>query len=618
MPEFKIINNISEITLDKNWVPATKFNSKDRVVDHNGRKIGTDYCERKYRIIEKRECPYTIPERIGRGLFAIVTIILSLGTTLFAKQISLNLLTKKKKTIRYAVLDDQTPFKQENKKIVYLKPELLLSGTKISENQSLNLALIKSSGKQKVVPVTKNAHSESYEIYNGSALDALFILSKVKNPNFLDFKSPIGVMLKYPESSLSEEELIKFLLEKDETGTARICSLNEKSVLDSLDLIKKNNASLDSNIAITLFDTFSGNGNAKLTKMLLELDPSVIDQIQKQGDSAFFKAVLRSRKEEAVILLEAIQSRNLVLSPQDVWIKRAYTNDTGFSDEEFNNLDEKLKLRIFYAANAYANIELVKKLKALGMEEAPFFTTGPHVFAFNMDIITARSSLENFIKDLRQKGQLLTSEEFNKFNRDDYINKTDQIGRIQGTHFIKKIAEENGIKHIKVPKKIAVIHEGLNSIKFNISNDLEIIPARGDFDQITIYAERIKRVDRKLSLLEGIEFMIMLEKTGYSDFFGDNFFIAEDGVYFIDTEFKDFDPDKPKFGSIETIKELLEPKDVEAFMKEFEKRKKAFESEQDNRDKENNKFDDYFENRFKLLTTGYKDHEFTFSTSALL
>ena len=53
MPGFKIINNSSEIILSNQWVPSTKFNSKDRLVDAKGKAVSSDYKGRQYRIMKK-------------------------------------------------------------------------------------------------------------------------------------------------------------------------------------------------------------------------------------------------------------------------------------------------------------------------------------------------------------------------------------------------------------------------------------------------------------------------------------------------------------------------------------------------------------------------------------
>lgn len=250
----------------------------------------------------------------------------------------------------------------------------------------------------------------------------------------------------------------------------------------------------------------------------------------------------------------------------------------------------------------------------LGMSEKPVFLSGRSIFSLNMDIITMRKIMRAFLRDLKKEGLLLTQEEFSKFNRGNFISKGNDIGRIQGKNFIEKLVMENGLKHIKVPKKIAVLNEGVESVSFRVARSTELIPEE---DQLTIYAERIEPVNRKLSLEEALEFMIILEKTGYGDFWGQNFFFAKDGIYFIDTEFKDFSPFNPNFNGIEGIKHSLDPKDVDKFLVEFQKRKALFENEKETREAQIPEYRAFFKNPYKSLIRGYRENKFTFHLDSL-
>lgn len=623
MPDFKIIRNTSEIKLNNKWVPATKFDSKDRLVDEKGHKVSADYKGRQYRIIEKRECTFSSLERFGRGLLGTVAVICTLCFGLFSKSVR-NLFAKSKVNIRFAVLEEETRFKVEGGKVVYLNPKLLFGGAKISKDQELNFALVKTAGKQKLVPVTSAQFGEEHTTYEGSALDALLKIAQDKEPRSYfsrdrHYGSPISHFLKHPNNSLvTEEEFFKFILEKDEAGTPRICTLNSDSTLEVLSIIKEKNIPINLNektaAGKTLFTLWAGSGDAKITKLILELDPSVIDQTQGQVKSAFVEAVLNVSEEEAALLIDAMVKKGIVLSQEELWIQRAFKNDCAFSEEEFTRLDQELKIKIFFAANAFGNEGIVKKLKPLGMDTVPLFCPGPSILALNMDIVTARNVMEVFLKGLRQDGLLITAEEFGKLDKSKYISKVDQIGRIQGKNFIEKLVKEHGLKHIKVPKKIAVINEGLETISFRVEGSLELIPKE---DQLQIYAERVKRVDRKLSLEEAIEFMIILEKTGYSDFFGQNFFFCEDGIYFIDTEYKDFSPIRPQFESIKSLKNYVDPKDAEKFLEEYEKRKEAYDKEKELREAQQKEYREAFKNPYTKLTTGYTAHEFTFPLASL-
>ncbi len=624
MPNFKVISSQREIMLSNQWIPSAKFNSKDRIVDAEGKAVSSDYQGRQYRLIEKRERTFSTPERIERGFLGVIAVVFTLCLALFSKSVR-NLFTQSKVSVCFGILEEQTKFKIEQGKIVYIEPKLLFGGSKISEGQELNFALVEIDKKEKLVAVTGAQYGKEYTTYEGSALEALLKLAQNKEPRLMyqlgkNYGSPIGYFLQHPNNSIvTEEEFFTFILEKDQTGAPRIFTLNSASTLEALNIIKEKNIPINLNDKTpegeTLFTLWAGKGDAKITGIMLELDPSVIRQTQGQIKSAFVEAALNRSKEEADILIDAMEKENIVLSLEEVWIKRAFKNDCNFSEEEFAQLDQDLKIKVFFVANAFANENMVKKLKPLGMDQVPLFWPGPDIFAGNMDIVTARAVMENFLKDLKKEGLLLTEEEFSKLDKSKYISKIYQIGRIQGKNFIERLAKENGLKHIKVPKKIAVIKNGLENVSFNIARSLELVSKN---DQLTIYAERIKPVDRKLSLEEAIEFMIILEKTGYSDFFGDNFIFAEDGIYFIDTEFKDFSPTEPQFDSIKTLKDLLlDPNDGEKFLAEYEKRKEAYEESKEIRDTQETAYHNAFKNPYTYLANGYQRQEFTFQLSSL-
>ncbi len=93
MPQFKIINNPSEINCYSNWAAAPKFDSKNRVVKHEGRQ---------YQILEKKEQLFSTQKRISRVCLGILVTIASLGIALFSEKIR-QLFTKSKETIRFGI-----------------------------------------------------------------------------------------------------------------------------------------------------------------------------------------------------------------------------------------------------------------------------------------------------------------------------------------------------------------------------------------------------------------------------------------------------------------------------------------------------------------------------------
>lgn len=106
MAGFKLVNNASEITLNNKWAPATKFNSKDRLVDEKGHTVSSDYKGHQYRIIEKRERTFSGLERLERGFLGTLAVVCTLCFALFSKSVR-NLFTKSKASIRFAILESK-------------------------------------------------------------------------------------------------------------------------------------------------------------------------------------------------------------------------------------------------------------------------------------------------------------------------------------------------------------------------------------------------------------------------------------------------------------------------------------------------------------------------------
>lgn len=99
----KIIKHPNEIPLSSKWAPATKFNSKDALVDEKGNKVSADYQGRLYRIIEKRERTFNSLERLERGFLGTVLVICTFCLALFSKWVR-DMFTKSKESIHFAVL----------------------------------------------------------------------------------------------------------------------------------------------------------------------------------------------------------------------------------------------------------------------------------------------------------------------------------------------------------------------------------------------------------------------------------------------------------------------------------------------------------------------------------
>lgn len=639
MVNFRIINNASEIKLDDSWKNSAKFKSENRIVDDWSANT-TKEDSLKFRLISKYERNFPYLERLKRCALGTFLVIISFGFALFNKDIQ-HLFTKKKETIRFAILHTTTPqikkideiavknivtnnelpnseeqkvnpiiHVEPAKKIEFIpetikptKPKVLFGWTHMENGLKLNFAL---NDDQKLVAITRSGNT--YDTYEGSPLEALLTIAQDERRRFKfkgdrHYKSPIKFLLKHPNNSIiSEEEFLKFISDNDVHGNQRISTLNKNSTLDILNLIQEKKVSIHLEPLLKRWSK-----DFYIIQQLVEMDPSIIHQIKLLPTSLVIESALNANKRTAFLLLNEMEKQNIALTDEESWVKKILDNDCEFPNHVFIELERELKIKLFFIANALESEQFVTKLKTLGMEEDPVFKRGPGIFARNMDIVTIRDRMEKFLRDLRKDDLLLKQNEFNKLNPKSYVNKNNSISRIQGRNFIEKIIKENNFKYVKVPKKILVIGDETGLISFHLNTQLEMKPK----ENVTIYAERVEEVKRKLSLDEALELMIVLEKAAYKDFFGHNFLFAEDGIYIVDTDSDAFGSE-PLFNEIEsTIKEALDDTGVEKFMIEFEKRKEAYEKEDEFRLTQNKEYDEFFKKPYIDLTSScFKQFEF--------
>jgi len=443
------------------------------------------------------------------------------------------------------------------------------------------------------------------------------------------FKPYTGVQLPPDKSLLQKNNFMEYILAKDDKGFQRIFQLTNESVLNVLDLIKKEGITIDlhkmSSDGKSLFIKLVELEEPEIVKKLLEIDPSVIEQIQSQKKSYIMEYALEGSQSEELkemvdLLIKSAEERNIPLTQEEEWIKKAFYNDCSFSEEEFKLLDNELKAKVYFVANAFANEEIVRKLNPL-VDEKPIRLPGSSILAYNMDIVTAKNVMGNFLKDLGQSDSLISEEDFSRLQYEkNYSPNGGGVDYILGKQYIERHVVENGLRHIKIPKMIAVIPEGAESISLKLVKDKDSVSF--STNNLVTYAERVKNVDRKLSFEEALECLTLYEKTGYLCGASDDLIIAEDGIYFTKTGSERFKPKDFSF-DFQAIKRLLDPKDVDNFMAEYQKRKEAFDSEKRLRDEQESVYRKMVSDPLKNLVAnrfdfGYHNQPFTFPTSSLV
>lgn len=200
-------------------------------------------------------------------------------------------------------------------------------------------------------------------------------------------------------------------------------------------------------------------------------------------------------------------------------------------------LDLFSKRALYQEANETHNVDLVRELNEQGMKPEAPVPLKPSIISGYMDIATKHDLILGFFKELRQTGKLLTEMEFQELPPKKWIRKSN-LSRILGCDHLIQLIKKRCFKHIKTPVKKVVVQgsDTLEIMGYDTKDGLYDMQSK----QITIYAEKIKSIERKLSIEEIDEFIQIVDEANFVDLNPENIVVAEDGLYFIDTEFKSF------------------------------------------------------------------------------
>ena len=239
--------------------------------------------------------------------------------------------------------------------------------------------------------------------------------------------------------------------------------------------------------------------------------------------------------------------------------------DRPFSDAQFLAMDMSERETIYRQANLEMRLDLVARLNGLGMKEE-VQAISPSLVSPRMDIVTKRGRILDFFRGIHAESRLLREPP-----GEGWMNKKTMICRVYCQQHLQRTISKLGLKYIKTPQKVVVIEGDRFTAKGYVSCGVGMGRYNLYSDDAVVYAREIKAVDRKITRIEVDEFIAMIADSNFTDLNVENFILATDGIYAIDTELKSFDG-PIRWGKVGRFEEWIAPEDLDYFQSEVTKR----------------------------------------------
>jgi hypothetical protein len=413
------------------------------------------------------------------------------------------------------------------------------------------------------------------------------------------------------------ENFVEFLLANDPSGTPRICNLHEAHKKAVINTIKSQSIKLNilheriegETLFTRLFDRKDTVNRAAVIDFILDLDSTVIQQLEGGPGSLFVQMALEGAKTEAICLLKAMRGEKVELSSLETWIAKVVDGHP-LDRTEFGLLGINDKQKVVFAAHRWDRRATLKSLGKLDIQLARKPRPGHKIFSKNMDIITAEAQIQQFFRRLEAEGALCQEEVWKGEDSSKYDVREIDIGSIQGKQFLGVLSNEYSCSTIKFAKEVLVLSQGVTSIILSASKNFELTPKEDVFKGQ--YIEKIAVANRQISLQEAYQLLGLLAAARYP-FFREEISIAEDGIYFLHTQYQAFRPKvfAQSFESLKGIQDLLKEEDKAQFLSGYDSLIGVSSSSQYKYLEEKQKNRSLFgKDHFTNLVKAYNSHEF--------
>ncbi len=380
-----------------------------------------------------------------------------------------------------------------------------------------------------------------------------------------------GELFESPFNQILIGDIVDYAFSIDETTQKpHIFSLKGEGVFEILKQAEALETRLPQEQHQELFAQWVLKGGHELIELMLQIDPTCIDQTSDK-EISFFRAALNDwDPKKAEVLKTAMLARNIALSNEDEWVEKISQGDNSFNDDDFTALDPDFQEELYRAAHTHDQVALVERMNGLGMEKPFDPPSGPTPLSINMNLVEQQKAVESYLIELRKSGRLLRADELPAKKAHDqvdiYHDNEKDFSRVLGAEFVKKAVQKLGCKHVDAAETFAVLGGDLDTIHIHTHYGIHL-----QSKDMQIYADLIKPVKRFISLEEAYELLNVIEEVGFTDIHCNNFIVTADKIYFIDLESTNFQ-EHADYGLMGNLLAFVDKKDRETLGADMERR----------------------------------------------
>ena len=501
----------------------------------------------------------------------------------------------------YGIEVERTKVADEFGTTTYINPEKVVNEIEIAPNTFVCFGFFVETGKKTLQALTRHGNAAGYTRYLRGPLEAL------KQAAIHSKDDVLNKILGHHRCPLPIKSTLEHFLTTNEKGVPHFYTFTSANLTTFLGLLINSiaerpyrlppNKEGESLLKVAL----KSNDYKAVINLLDTLDPSCLEEIRNEDS---LPLIFLQDPEKGDYLSDLMVKRGLLLTPKEALFNSAsarYRNFP-FDNSVFTSLTGTEKKALFIIANRAQNIPFVKAMKELGMTSSPVYRiSGPRFIAPNMDIVQIRETVNSFLIDLKAPEAVDAA---------DYTFETPLVDIVLWGNHIEEIAAKHQLNRIKVPKR---------KITLTPFNEYKAVINERGFPRIFIrnlmtnklatqvYVENIEKVRRLLSLEEVKQLMTLLEHTGLRE--TQPIAIAKEGVYIMNATHQNCNPDYPCWNAIESLKQFLKAEDVQHFIEEMNKRKKAWEAGAADRVNEHAEADIYYNDPLNSLEKVWLNRE---------